>query len=61
MSFRDHTDALTKHYRITPVDHKIMMKALCEEKVTYLETTERTDRVGCFPCLKELKRRGLLG
>ena len=42
------------------MDHRIMVQPLCKEKVTYLETTEKIERVGCLRCLAEARKRGIL-
>ena len=60
MNWADYTGSLLKHLRTQPVDHRIMVQTLCKEKVTYLETTEKIERVGCLRCLAEARRRGIL-
>ena len=48
MNWAAYTGSFLKHLRTQPVDHRIIVQPLCQEKVTYLETTENIERVGCL-------------
>ena len=60
MNWAAYTGSFLKHLRTQPVDHRIIVQTLCQEKVTYLETTENIERVGCLKCLGEARKRGIL-
>ena len=60
MSLGNYTGSLLRHLRTQPLDHRIIVQALRQEKVTYLETTEKIERVGCLQCLAEAMKLGIL-